>query len=127
MEPPHDYRRMYFQWFECPSCGYSRLGAMSKVEMAADYKQMKLLALCERCKSVCKLKRPAINAAILLTVGGPFLFAPTFYAIAAALPASLGVAYAIPAGLGAAAVSYLGVLILGRFTQKYVPADDGAA
>ena len=100
---------------------------MSKVEIAPDYSQMKILFLCERCRSVCSLKRPAFNTSVLLIVGGPFLFAPTFYALAAALPASLGLAYAVPAGLGAAAVAYLGVLVLGRFTQKYVPVNDGAA
>jgi hypothetical protein len=100
---------------------------MSRIEMAADYKQMKLLALCERCRSVCILKRPAINAVILLVVGGPLVFVPAFLAIAAALPASFGLVYAVPASLGAAAVTYLGVLILGRFTQKYVPVDDRAA
>jgi multidrug transporter EmrE-like cation transporter len=100
---------------------------MSKVEVASDYTQMKILFLCERCRSVSALKRPALNTSILLVVGGPFLFAPTFYALAAVLPASLGLAYAVPAGLGAAAVAYLGVLVIGRLTQKYVPVNEGAA
>jgi multidrug transporter EmrE-like cation transporter len=100
---------------------------MSKVEIAADHKQMKILFLCERCGSECSLKRPALNTSVLLVVGGPFLFAPTFYAIAAAVPASFGLAYAVMAGLGAAAVAYLGVLVLGRLTQKYVPVNERAA
>jgi len=127
MAPPRDYRRMFFQWFECPYCGHSRQGAMQKVEIASDYKSMTLLFNCERCKFISTLKRPALNAAVLLIVGGPFLFAPAFYAIAAALPTSLGWASALPAGLGAAAVAYTGVLVVGRFTQKYVPVNDGAA
>ena len=96
---------------------------MSKTEIATDYKQMKILFLCERCGAVCSLKRPALNTSVLLIVGGPFLFAPTFYAIAAAVPASFGLAYVVLAGLGAAAAAYLGVLALGRFTQKYVPVN----
>ena len=96
---------------------------MSKLDIADDYSHLKLHFRCERCNSVSTLKRPALNASVLLVVGGPFLFAPTFYAIASALPATLGLAYALPAGLGAAAVAYLGVLLLGRFTQKYVPMN----
>jgi hypothetical protein len=127
MAPPREYRRMHLQWFECPSCGYSKQGGMSKVEVAPDHTQMKILFLCEHCGSECSLKRPALNTSVLLIVCGPFLFAPTFYAIAAAVPSSFGLAYVVLAGLGAAAVAYLGVLVIGRFTQKYVPVNERAA
>ena len=100
---------------------------MSKVAIPADYKGIKLLFRCEQCQSISTLRRPALNASVMLIVGGPFIFAPTFYVLAAALPASLGLVYALPAGLGAWAVAYLGVLVLGRFTQSYVPVNDGAA
>lgn len=100
---------------------------MSKIIIAADRKQIKLLFRCERCMSISTLKRPGLNTSVFLIAGGPFLFASTFYALAAALPTSLGLAYALPAGLGAAVVTYLGVLVLGRFTQTYVPVNDDAA
>lgn len=97
------------------------------MDILRDYKGIKLLFRCERCNTVSTLKRPALNTSVMFIVGGPFLFAPTFYALAMALPTSLGWAYAIPAGLGAWAVAYLGVLVVGRLTQKYVPLTDGAA
>lgn len=100
---------------------------MLKIDIARDHKRMKLLFVCERCKSVSTLKRPALNASVLLIAGGPLLFAPTFYAIASALPTTLGISYVLPASLGAAAVAYLGVLVIGRFTQKYLPLNDRAA
>lgn len=100
---------------------------MLRVDVAPDARRMKLLFVCERCHALSTLKRPAFNAAVLFMAGGPLLFALAFCAIAVALPASLGLLYALPAALGGAAAAYGGVLLLGRFTQKYVPVDAGAA
>jgi hypothetical protein len=118
---------MLLQWFECPHCGHSRQGAMLKVDVAPDSRSMKLLFVCEHCEALSTLKRPALNAAVLFMLGGPLLFALAFFAIAAALPAGLGWLYALPAALGGAAAAFGGVLLLGRFTQRYVPVDGGAA
>ena len=98
---------------------------MSKVEVAPDYKNMKLLYLCERCNNVSTLKHPALNGAVLLIVGGPFAFAPAFYALSQMVPTSWG--FTLLAGLGAAVIMYLTVLVAGRFIYKYVPLRDGAA
>ena len=127
MAPPREYRRNYLQWFKCPSCGQSRLGPMSKMELSADYTALKILFRCDRCTSVCYLKRPAFNTSLLLIVGGPFIFAPTFYALSAALPASLGLVHMLLPGLGGAAAAYLAVVLIGRATQTYVPLTDRAA
>ena len=100
---------------------------MSKIEVAANFKKMKILFRCDKCGSLCVLKHPALNTSVLLIVGGPFVFAPAFYVFWATLPASLGMAHALIAGLGAALITYLAVLTLGRFTQKYLLVSDGAA
>jgi multidrug transporter EmrE-like cation transporter len=100
---------------------------MSKAEISPDYKQMKLLCLCERCNSVCTLKHPALNGAVLLIFGGPFFFGLAFCALWHIFPTNLGFAYALLPGLGAAAVTYLVVLVLGRFIHRYVPLHDRAA
>jgi hypothetical protein len=87
---------------------------------------MKLLFLCEACGAVSTLNRPALNSVVLFVAGAPLFFAPTFYSLASMLPATLGwLVQILLVWLGAAAVACLGVLLVGRFTQKYIPLNDG--
>jgi hypothetical protein len=101
---------MFLQWFECPSCGHSRQGAMMKADVAPDRRRMRLLFLCERCESVSTLKRPGLNAVVLLVAGVPFVFALGLYA-----------------GVGAAVIAGVAVMALGPITQKYLPVEKAAA
>ena len=82
-------------------------------------KQMKLLYLCERCNSLCTLKHPALNGAVLLIFGGPFFFGLLLRPLAC-FPTNLG---SVAAADWVQQPHILGGPVLGRFIHKYVPPD----
>jgi hypothetical protein len=100
---------------------------MSKIELAPDYKNMKMSFLCEGCGAVSMLKRPEFNSSVLFVTVGALFFGATFCLLMWILPTSLGWVQLLLTALGAALGARAGVLLVSRFTQKYVRADETAA